>query len=99
MRATLFAAILAVPFAATAKDRIPESDLRGAYTQCTNTCQQSRGYSYCSAMCSCMSRQMDRYWTSQQFRRNHRNLADPTQDKLTKGEIGRIAKYCREKTI
>ena len=97
MKYLLAALLIALPLQALAQDRIPTDELRKSYAQCTSRCEnQGRSYSYCSAMCSCMTRQMDLHWTAADFRRRYRSLLDPPRDAATRGELERMADRCHE---
>lgn len=93
MRLPIAALILALPFAAHAQP-IPEAELRVSFDECVRSCEPARGFSFCADMCGCMTHQVSRHWTIEDFvAHTDRIWADPDDPEM-KDEIDRIARYC-----
>lgn len=84
---------------AQAQDGAPLDDatLRQYNDSCIQQCTQSRSYAFCAEACGCMTAEMQRKWSSEDFRRYTEMLSQRDGSVEVRGRLSKMAEYCLER--
>jgi hypothetical protein len=97
MRLLLPFIFCALPLLALAQEKIPEAALRQTYERCLPACEQTRSYAYCSNVCACVTNEMSRHWTAEEFRSKGASLSGSQGGSTPEAQVGRMAAACAER--
>lgn len=96
MRILLTAMIVATPVAAFAQP-VEAPMLKENLDRCIQTCAEDHGVGFCADMCGCMTGEIERHWTMEQFTARMERLRQDPADPEVQDEMSRLADYCAER--
>ena len=97
---TLLTAVVMTLLTATAmaQERIPDNLLREHNESCVAKCAETRSYAFCAETCACMSGEMKRHWTTDDYATRSSKISKESNDRTLRDELSRMANYCAERS-
>lgn len=90
----LAAAMLFLPAAASAQDKISPRTLQEHNVACVQKCSQDKPARYCQKVCECVTNDMNANWSAKDYQDRSEALEKSPGDPTVETEFSELAKAC-----